>query len=69
MSEQTVVKQDTLLQTLVLYTKLFHKPFTAEALIAGLPVHNIGGNEELFSLSKSKSLFHEQQDVQDLKQR
>ncbi len=58
MSEQTLyVKQDTLLQTLVLYTKLFHKPFTSESLIAGLPVHNIQGNQELFSLNKSKSLF------------
>ncbi|GEM_PF-4847726 len=58
MSEHTTaIKQDTLLQTLVLYTKLFHKPFTAEALVAGLPVHNIQGNQELFSLENSKSLF------------
>ena len=58
MSQQTIsIKQDALLQALVLYTKLYHKPFTAEALIAGLPVHNIQGNQELFSLSNSKSLF------------
>jgi ATP-binding cassette subfamily C protein LapB len=51
------IKQDALLDALVLYTKLYHKPFTHEALIAGLPVHNLQGNVELFSLSGSKSLF------------
>lgn len=58
MSEQiSYIKQDTLLQSLELYTKLFHKPFSAESLVAGLPVNNLQGNEELFSLDKSKSLF------------
>lgn len=58
MSEKTTfIKQDTLLQTLVLYIKLFHKPFSAESLIAGLPFQNEQGNQELFSLNKSKSLF------------
>jgi len=58
LSEKSVIiKQDALLKTLVLYTKLFHKPFTAEALISGLPSYDIEGGEGLFSLNKSKSLF------------
>lgn len=58
MSEKTIfVKQDSILSALVLYTKLFHKPFTAEALMAGLPVHNLQASQELFSVGKSKSLF------------
>ena len=58
MSEKTLyVKQDAILSALVLYTKIFHKPFTAEALMAGLPVHNLQTSQELFSVNKSKSLF------------
>ncbi|MCD6174103.1 MAG: type I secretion system permease/ATPase [Sulfurimonas sp.] len=52
-----LIKQDSLLDSLVLYTKLFHKPFTAEALMAGLPVHNSQESQELFSIGNSKSLF------------
>jgi len=48
------IKQDSLLESLVLYTKLFHKPYTAEALIAGLPIQE---SQELFSVASSKSLF------------
>ncbi len=52
------VNEDSLLDALVLYTKLFHKPFTADALLSGLPVYNKDGNSKLFSIdSKSKSLF------------
>lgn len=52
------VKEDSLLDSLVLYTKLFHKPFSAEALLSGLPVNNKEGDSKLFSISsKSKSLF------------
>ncbi|WP_321779005.1 type I secretion system permease/ATPase [Sulfurimonas sp.] len=52
------VKEDSLLDSLVLYTKLFHKPFSAEALLAGLPVYAKDGNSKLFSIgTKSKSLF------------
>jgi len=58
MSDKTILfKQDSLLDSLVLYTKLFHKPFTAEALMAGLPVHNSSETQELFSINNSKSLF------------
>ncbi|MCD4668783.1 MAG: type I secretion system permease/ATPase [Sulfurimonas sp.] len=52
-----LIKQDSLLDSLVLYTKLFHKPFTADALMAGLPVHNSQDSQELFSVGSSKSLF------------
>jgi ATP-binding cassette subfamily C protein LapB len=58
MSEKTLfIKQDSILNALVLYTKIFHKPFSAEALMAGLPVHNFQATQELFSVGKSKSLF------------
>lgn len=48
---------DPLLQCLVFFTHLYHKPFSAEALMAGLPVSPFGGKLQLFSLKKSKSLF------------
>lgn len=52
------VKEDALLDALVLYTKLFHKPFSAEALLSGLPVHDGKSDSKLFSVdAKSKSLF------------
>jgi len=58
MSKETdLITQDSLLDALILYTKLFHKPFSAEVLMAGLPVSNNEGSQELFSASSSKSLF------------
>lgn len=58
MSERTQkIKQDSLLDALVLYTKLYNKPFTHEALIAGLPVASNQGEIELFSIKHPKSLF------------
>jgi len=48
---------DPLLQCLVLFTHLYHKPYSAEALMAGLPVTPWGGALQLFSLKSSKSLF------------
>lgn len=48
---------DPLLQCLVTFTKLYNKPYSAEALIEGLPVLDGLGNIELFSTEKSKSLF------------
>ena len=56
-NKSILIKQDSLLNSLVLYTKLFHKPFTAEALMAGLPIHNAAEAQELFSVGSSKSLF------------
>ena len=55
MNEHTIsITEDVLLDTLVLFTKLFHKPFTKEALLAGLPAHD---SQKLFSNQSSKSLF------------
>ncbi len=48
---------DPLLQCLVLFTHIYHKPYTAEALMAGLPISPFGGAPQLFSLKTSKSLF------------
>ncbi len=56
-SEHIDVKQDSLLDSLVLYTKLFHKPFSKEALMLGLPVSDISAPTQLFSINGSKSLF------------
>jgi ATP-binding cassette, subfamily C, bacterial LapB len=50
-------KRDALLDTLVLYTKLFHKPYTPEALLAGLPIDSNEEGSTLFSRTSSKSLF------------
>jgi len=48
------VNEDSLLEVFVLFIKLFHKPFTKEALLTGLPVHD---TQKLFSKTGSKSLF------------
>ncbi|WP_263834129.1 type I secretion system permease/ATPase [Sulfurospirillum oryzae] len=52
-------KQDPLLSCLVLFTKLYNVPYSAEALLAGLPIAKGIGSVELFSLygGSSKSLF------------
>jgi ATP-binding cassette subfamily C protein LapB len=50
-------KKDSLLESLVLYTKLFHKPFSAESLLSGLPIDSNLTDQVLFSKSSSKSLF------------
>ncbi|PHS57079.1 MAG: type I secretion system permease/ATPase [Sulfurimonas sp.] len=51
------LRMDALLDSLVLFTKLYHKPFSAEALTAGLPI--VPGDEapELFSINNAKGLF------------
>jgi len=55
MDKHTItVNEDSLLEVFVLYTKLFHKPFTKEALLAGLPMYS---SQKLFSKDSSKSLF------------
>jgi len=55
MNKQTLlVSEDSLLEVFILFTKLFHKPFTKEALLSGLPIHN---TQKLFSQTTSKSLF------------
>lgn len=48
---------DPLLQCLVIFTQLYHKPYTAEALMAGLPTAPWGGALHLYSLKSSKGLF------------
>ena len=51
------LRMDALLDCLVLFTKRYHKPFTAEALTAGLPIEPGAEAPELFSINKSKGLF------------
>jgi ATP-binding cassette subfamily C protein LapB len=50
-------KKDSLLESLVLFTKLYHEPYSAEALTAGLPIEQGIGSTELFTIGKGKSLF------------
>lgn len=49
--------KDSLLESLVLYTKLYHKPYTKESLMAGLPTSSLSDDNLLFTANKSKSLF------------
>lgn len=51
------LRMDSLLDCLVLYTKLYHKPYSAEALTAGLPIEMGKEAPELFSINSSKGLF------------
>ncbi|WP_198304795.1 type I secretion system permease/ATPase [Arcobacter vandammei] len=48
---------DSLLKSLVLFTKLFHKPYSAESLVAGLPLETNLSENLLFSKDKKKSMF------------
>jgi len=48
---------DSLLDSLVLYTRLFHKPFSSESLLSGLPIDANLTSQILFSKTNSKSLF------------
>jgi len=56
MSEHKI-GNDALLESLVLYTKLYHKAYSAEALTAGLPNSPSQESIKLFSKIGSKSLF------------
>jgi len=51
------LRMDALLDSLVLFTKLYHKPFSAEALTAGLPIEPGMESPELFSINNAKGLF------------
>ena len=57
MSNDILKKKDTLLESLVLYTRLFHKPFSSESLLSGLPIGVNLTDQMLFSKTNSKSLF------------
>ena len=48
---------DALLDCLVIFTKLHHDPYSAEALTEGLPVEDGESTPELFSLEHSKANF------------
>ncbi|QKF59193.1 type I secretion system permease/ATPase [Aliarcobacter lanthieri] len=57
MINKSLRKNDTLLDSLVLYTRLFHKPFSAESLLQGLPLGDNEADQLLFSKNSSKSMF------------
>ncbi|MCW9026508.1 MAG: ABC transporter transmembrane domain-containing protein, partial [Thiovulaceae bacterium] len=56
-AEADNLRMDSLLDCLVLFTKLYHKPFSAEALSAGLPTEPGHETPELFSINNAKGLF------------
>ena len=60
-------KLDPLLQALVLYTKLYHKPISAEALTHSLPSKKGGLASEFFSLKNAKSLMSRAAHIAGLK--
>ena len=51
------ISQDALLLSLVLFTRLYHKAYSAASLSAGLPVDSEKQTLELFSTTQPKSLF------------
>ncbi len=51
------LRMDALLDCLVLFTKLYHKPYSADALTAGLPIEPGAESPELFSINNAKGLF------------
>jgi len=51
------LRMDALLDCLVLFTKLYHKPYSADALTAGLPIEPGAEAPELFSINNAKGLF------------
>ena len=51
------LRMDALLDCLVLFTKLYHRPFSADALTAGLPIEPGVESPELFSINNAKGLF------------
>ena len=51
------LRMDALLDCLVLFTKLYHKPYSAEAITAGLPIEPGAESPELFSINNAKGLF------------
>ncbi|HLD23905.1 MAG TPA: hypothetical protein VJA83_08170, partial [Sulfuricurvum sp.] len=50
-------KTDPLLKCLVLFTKLYHTPYSAEALTSDLPLKPGESTPELFAPNSSKGLF------------
>lgn len=51
------VKFNSLLEALVIITKLFKHPFSSESLIAGLPLEEGKSSPDLFTIDKAKSEF------------
>lgn len=56
-SSGDVVKFNSLLEALVIITKLYKRPFSAKALVAGLPMEDGKSTPDLFTIEKSKSQF------------
>ncbi len=52
-----LLQKESLIETLSLYTKIYHKYFSVESLSAGLPLEFGKDKVELFSVNDSKSLF------------
>ena len=57
MIEDTKHHYDPLLECLVIFAKIYQRPVSVDALIAGLPTKPGATGPELFSIGKSKGLF------------
>ncbi len=57
MPTNKIARSDALLHCLVTFTKLYHTPFSAEALSEGLPTKQGASTAELFSIDHSNSNF------------
>jgi len=57
MPRNNIAQTDALLKCLVTFTKLYHTPFSAEALTEGLPTEEGASTPELFSIDKPHSNF------------
>ncbi|MCK4737657.1 MAG: type I secretion system permease/ATPase, partial [Sulfurimonas sp.] len=60
MSSSNNMAKDPLLECLVIFTKLYNRPYSADALVADLPIPPGRVTPKLFSLGSdgSKSAFH-----------
>jgi len=63
------IRINSLLDCLVLVTQLYYKPFSAEALSAGLPIETGKESPELFSIDNAKGLFSRAAERAGLKSR
>ncbi len=57
MDSEKEIGYDPLLKSLVLFTKLYHKPYSADSLTHGLPLEEEDGRPVLFNIDKARGLM------------
>jgi ATP-binding cassette subfamily C protein LapB len=66
MADQTSTEPDTLLASLVILTRIHHKPYSAESLTAGLPLDNGRLTPELFIRASERAEFSSRRVTREL---